>query len=207
MYSVLRRTAYARRNLWLGIANCGENYIYCDTDSIFYLRNKAYEEFVSEYNKVCEQKLRLMCDHYGLDYEKELLPKTIKGKTKPLGIFEYEDHIDCFKSLGSKRYMTLINGELSITVSGVNKVYGVPWLLKQFGVEDAFTAFEESLVIPEDATGKLTHYYIDKLYEGTIVDYQGKPYHYVAPSGIYLEKASYSFSISEEYIRFLKGEF
>ena len=61
--------------------------------------------------------------------------------------------------------------------------------------------------MPEDATGKLTHYYIDKPYEGDITDYQGKHYHYYAPSGVYLEKATYCFDISNDYINFLKGVF
>ena len=200
-------TAYARRNLFYGILECAGDYIYADTDSIFYVNAAAHEDFIERYNRLCEKKLRMMCDHYGLDYEKELLPKTIKGVEKPIGIFDREDHITRFRTLGAKRYMTLIDGELSITVSGVNKTFAVPWLLEKVGIDGAFEAFEEGLIIPEDATGKLTHYYIDKPYEGDIVDYNGLPYHYYTPSGVYLEKTSYSFDISIEYINFLKGVF
>ena len=200
-------TAYARRNLFYGICEFAGDYIYADTDSIFFTDLDSHKEFIDRYNKLCEKKLQLMCDHYGLDYEKELLPKTIKGETKPLGVWDFEPHIDKFKTLGAKRYMTLIDGELSITVSGVNKKTAIPWLLEKCGPEGAFEAFEEGLIVPEDATGKLTHYYIDKPYEGDIVDYLGNTYHYIAPSGVYLEKASYSFDISVEYINFLKGVF
>lgn len=200
-------TAYARRNLFYSICECAGDYIYADTDSVFYLNGEAHEEYIERYNRLCEQKLRKMCEHYNLDYEKELLPKTVKGQTKPIGILEYEDDIDRFRTLGAKRYMTLIDGELSITVSGVNKKTAVPWLLEKCGIDGAFEAFEEGLIVPEDATGKLTHYYIDKPYEGDIVDYTGQTYHYFAPSGVYLEKASYSFDISVEYINFLKGVF
>ena len=200
-------TAYARRNLFYGIVECAGDYIYADTDSIFFLNAQAHEDFIDRYNKLCEKKLRHMCEHYGLDYEKELLPKTVKGIEKPIGVFDWEDHITRFRTLGSKRYMTLIDGELSITVSGVNKKTAVPWLLEQCGIDGAFEAFEEGLIVPEDATGKLTHYYIDKPYEGEITDYQGNKYHYTALSGIYLEKATYCFDISAEYINFLKGVF
>ena len=200
-------TAYARRNLWYGIANMGEDYIYADTDSIFYFSDQENEEFIGRYNALCEKKLRLMCDHYGLKYEEVLLPKTVKGTVKPIGIFDREPDIDKFKTLGAKRYMTYIDGELSITVSGVNKTTAVPWLLENCGVEGAFEAFEEGLIVPEDATGKLTHYYIDKPYEGEVTDYQGKVYHYLTLSGIYLEKATYCFDITKEYIDFLKGVF
>ena len=157
---------------------------------------------------MCKKNLRMMCEHYGLDYDTILLPKTIKGETKPIGIFDYEhENIAKFKSLGSKRYMIYDKGELSITVSGVNKKTAVPWLLEKCGVDGAFEAFEEGLIVPEDATGKLTHYYIDKEYSGDLVDYLGVKYHYHALSGIYLEKASYSFNINREYIEFLKGVF
>ena len=233
-------TAYARRNLWYGIANFGKDYIYADTDSIFYLADSPHEEFINDYNNLCEYKLKKMCAYHGIDYEAELLPKTIKGVIKPLGVWDFEPHIDKFKTLGAKRYMTYIDGELSITVSGVNKTTAVPWLLKRtkkhnfkaylkykgysfnyffvnrhktmkdfnkYCCELCFEAFEEQLIVPEDATGKLTHYYIDKAYEGDIVDYKGIPYHYIAPSGVYLEKASYSFNIDREYLDFLKGVF
>lgn len=200
-------TAYARRNLWYGITNIGENYIYADTDSIFYFSTPENERFINLYNESCEKKLRAMCSYYGLDYETELLPKTIKGVVKPIGVYDHEDHIQKFKTLGAKRYMTYINGELSITVSGINKKYAIPWLLEKCTVEGAFEAFEEGLNVPEDATGKLTHYYIDKPYEGDVTDYLGNKYHYFTPSGIYLEKATYCFDISQAYIDFLKGVF
>lgn len=148
-----------------------------------------------------------MCKYHGIDYEKELLPKTVKGVVKPLGVWDFEPHIDKFKTLGAKRYMTYIDGELSITVSGVNKTTAVPWLLEKLGVDGAFEAFEEALIIPEEATGKLTHYYIDKTYEGDVTDYKGVKYHYIAPSGVFLEKASYSFNIDREYLDFLRGVF
>ena len=200
-------TAYARRNLFYGIFEFSGNYIYADTDSIFCTDIEAHKDFIDRYNRLCEKKLQHMCEHYGLVYEDVLLPKTIEGKEKPIGVWSYEPHIDKFKTLGAKRYMTLIDGELSITVSGVNKKTAIPWLLEKCGPDGAFEAFEEGLIVPEDATGKLTHYYIDKPYEGEITDYQGRTYHYHALSGVYLEKTTYCFDISAEYINFLKGVF
>lgn len=207
-------TAYARRNLFYGILEfcnddkfAGGSFYYADTDSLFVGNLEEHQTFIDNYNQLCEKKLRMMCEHYGLDYEKELLPKTVKGEVKPIGIWDREPDIDKFKTLGAKRYMTYSEGELSITVSGVNKKTAIPWLLEKVGIDGAFEAFEEGLIVPEDATGKLTHYYIDKPYEGEIIDYQGRPYHYQALSGIYLEKTTYCFDISNDYINFLKGVF
>lgn len=197
-------TAYARRNLFYGIIECAEDYIYSDTDSIFYKNYEAHKEFINKYNNLCSVKLKTMCDYYKLDYA-DLEPKTIKGIKKPLGVFDYENHIEKFKTLGAKRYMTLIDGELSITVSGVNKKLAVPWLIDKYNINNAFEHFNFNLEIPAFASGKLTHYYIDDMYTGTITDYQGHKYDYESLSGIYLEPVSYKFDPAIDYINFLRG--
>ena len=163
-----------------------------------------HEQYIDEYNHICELKLQAMCKHYDIDYS-ELLPKTIKGEVKPLGVWDYEGTYDRFKTLGAKRYMVQEGNKLSITVSGINKKTAIPYLLDNNTIEDCFNIFTEGLVIPAEKTGKLTHYYIDKPYKGTIKDFQGKKYDYEALSGVYLEPAEYHFDISADYIEFLKG--
>ena len=101
--------------------------------------------------------------------------------------------------------MVYQNGELSLTVSGVNKKVAIPYLLDKYTIEECFEAFDFGLNIPAVATGKLTHYYIDKTYEGDITDYTGTTCHYKALSGVYLEPAEYSFDMAQEYIDYLKG--
>ena len=186
-----------------------QDYIYSDTDSIKCLNINDHMDYIRKYNKMCEKKLKAMCDHYGIAYGL-LLPKTIKGETKPLGVWDWEtkDNIyKLFKTLGSKRYMVYQGDKLSITVSGVNKKTAVPYLLSKYSAEHCFEIFNEGLIIPSDQTGKLTHCYIDKAYKGTVTDYQGVKYDYNTLSGIYLECAEYNFDISMEYINFLKGYF
>lgn len=202
-------TAYSRRNLFSGIMEFKEDYCYSDTDSIKCRNIENHFDYINKYNNLCERKLKLMCDHYGIAYDL-LLPKTIKGETKPLGVWDWETKNNKylkFKTLGSKRYMVYQDGKLSITVSGVNKKTAVPYLLDNYDIDTCFDVFNEGLIIPPDQTGKLTHYYIDKPYTGTVTDYQGVKYDYKALSGIYLEAASYDFDISSEYINFLKGYF
>lgn len=199
-------TAYARRNIWSGILEFKEDYCYSDTDSIKCINLQDHQKYINAYNQLCERKLKTMCKHYGIDYS-ELLPKTIKGVVKPLGVYDHDGHYEKFKTLGAKRYMVLEDGKLSITVSGVNKKLAVPYLLDNNSIDDCFDVFNEGLIIPPDQTGKLTHCYIDKEYSGTVKDYQGVEYNYTALSGIYLEGAEYNFDISMEYINFLKGYF
>lgn len=202
-------TAYARKNLWTGILEFKKDYIYSDTDSIKCLNIRDHEKYILKYNQQCEKKLQSMCDHYGIAYGL-LLPKTIKGDVKPLGVWDHETKeykYELFKTLGAKRYMVYQNEKLSITVSGVNKKTAVPYLLDNYDVKECFDVFNEGLIIPPDQTGKLTHYYIDKEYKGVVKDYQGIKYEYIALCGIYLEGAAYDFDISMEYINFLKGYF
>lgn len=204
-------TAYARKNLWTGILNFKEHYCYADTDSIKCVHLAEHWDYIKAYNKHCELKLRRMCDYYEIDYS-ELLPKTIKGEVKPLGVWDWETKGENkiykkFKTLGAKRYMVYQGNELSITVSGVNKKVAVPYLTNTYSIDECFEHFNNGLVIPEQFTGKLTHYYIDKEYCGTITDYQGVTTKYSTLSGIYLEPAAYEFDITADYINFLKGVF
>ena len=201
--------AYARRNLWSGIVEFGKDYCYSDTDSIKCINIEDHMEYINTYNAICERKLNKMCDHYNISYDL-LLPKTIKGETKPLGVWDWEtkEHkYEKFKTLGAKRYMVYQDGKLSFTVSGVNKKTAIPYLTENYDIDTCFDIFNEGLIIPPDQTGKLTHYYIDNEYSGTITDYQGNEYNYHSLSGIYLEGAAYDFDISTDYINFLKGYF
>lgn len=51
-------TAYARRNLWTGIVNIADDYVYSDTDSIKFLNYEKHTGFIEEYNRRVEQKLK-----------------------------------------------------------------------------------------------------------------------------------------------------
>ena len=111
-------TAYARRNLWKCIEKCDDRMIYCDTDSIFV----EGENDFSWYNEEITEKIKKACLENELDYEKTR-PKTPKGVSKPLGVFESEDSCNEFITLGAKRYVERRNSdnELHLTVSGINK--------------------------------------------------------------------------------------
>lgn len=111
-------TAYARRNLWKCLLYCDMDALYCDTDSIFV---KGTYDF-SWYNDEVTEKIRKMCDLYGIDFERTR-PKKKNGKPAPLGIFEKEDDCTEFITLGAKRYVErrATDGRLHLTVAGINK--------------------------------------------------------------------------------------
>lgn len=202
-------TAYARRNLFTAILEAGEDYIYSDTDSIKLLNHEAHADYFQRYNEQITRKIEKCLTELKipLDY---MQPETIKGVKKPLGVWDFEGVYTRFKTLGAKRYLVEKNGELELTVAGLNKKTTVPWLLKKYKTPDkVFEAFDHGLVVPPAFTGKQTHTYIDEAREGVITDYRGETAEYKESSGIHLEAAGYDLSITGEYrdylIRLLKG--
>lgn len=205
-------TAYARRNLWSAILNVGNDYIYSDTDSIKALNFETHQPYIDAYNKDITFKLFKMMDYHQLNPSR-LSPKTIKGEIKPLGVWEFEGIYSMFKTLGAKRYLVRENGHNKLTVAGLSKKNGLDYIESQCGgdANKVFNMFDDSLYIPADATGKMTHSYIDDEQELLIVDYNGIPARVISPSAIHLDKCDFTLSMSEKYSYFLKcyesGEF
>ena len=199
-------TAYARRNLWTAILNIGDDYIYSDTDSIKMLNFDSHKEYVEKYNKHIGKKLADMMEHYKLNVEL-LAPKTIQGKAKPLGIWEFEGNYSHFKTLGAKRYLVKENGEFHLTVAGLSKKNGINHMVNICGgdTEQVFNIFNDDLYIPANKTGKMTHTYIDTEKEMFVVDYDGVQERVLTLSGIHLEPCDFTLSISEQYNQFLRA--
>ena len=197
-------TAYARRNLFTGIYAFGNDYIYSDTDSIKAINIEKHQDYILSYNEKMIFKLERALKYHGIPLD-AIRPKTIKGIEKILGVWDFEGTYSRFKTLGAKRYMTEKNGDLSITVSGVNKIYAVPYLIEKYTQENAFEAFSNDLYIPAEYTGKMTHTYLDNEMQGNLIDYQGNSILYYERSGVHLEGAEYSLSLAQAYIDYLHG--
>lgn len=198
-------TAYARYNLFTGIQEFGADYLYSDTDSIKCVNMPEHTAYISQYNERVGMKCRRMCEHYGLPVD-SLSPKTINGVSKPIGVWDYEGTYTLFKTLGAKRYMTYEDGELSITVAGLNKKTTVPYLIDTYGdVSNVFAHFTNTLQIPPQHTGKLLHSYIDERKTGYLVDYTGNAGGYDELSAIHLEPTGYTLAIGLNYLMFIQG--
>jgi len=125
-------TAHARHNLWKAILEFGEDYVYADTDSIKGLNIENHKLFFALYNLNIVTELKKMCIYWKIPFSL-CQPKTIKGEKKTIGIWEREEDYKTFKTIGAKRYIyEYMDGSLNFTVSGVNKIYGVPYLLQTF---------------------------------------------------------------------------
>ena len=195
-------TAYARRNLWSGILAIGDDYIYSDTDSIKFLNYEAHKDYIEHYNNYITFKLKEMCDYYNLPYT-ALSPKTNKGISKPLGVWDYEGKYKYFKTLGAKRYM-YYDDDLHITIAGLSKSQGVDYIKSQCdSVKGMFNFFNTNMSIPASGTGKKTHTYIDDYKEYEITDYLGNTSLIKSESSIHLSECEFTLSLSQEYERFL----
>lgn len=213
-------TAYARRNLFTGIIEFNDDYIYSDTDSIKVLNIEKHMDYIERYNKEVTEKIEKCLKRYKIPLSMAC-PKTIEGIPKPLGVWDYEGMYDRFKTLGAKRYMTektdKKTGEkkLSITIAGVSKEAGVKYLKHEFGTNDKiFEAFVEDLNFPasydcngveENGSGKLCHTYIDTYMDGEIIDYMGKKYVYNEQSGVHMENTEYTLSLDNEFRNLING--
>ena len=198
-------TAYARLNLFKGIFELGEDYVYSDTDSVKFLNYENHKQFFEEYNQNVFNRLNDLAHKRGLDFNK-MMPKTIYGKSKLIGVWDYEGYYEAFKTLGAKRYMVVKDGELSLTVSGLNKRVAVKYLLEKYKTNmHVMKNFTNGLYIPAGSTGKLTHTYIDEPFEEFVRDYEGTIALVSEESYIHLEPADYSLDIASAFADFIGG--
>lgn len=194
-------TAYARNNLYTAIKECKADYIYSDTDSVKIFNAEKHKEYFDRYNEWITKKLAAALDACGLD--KNLTsPKTIKGVSKPLGVWDFDGHYERFKTLGAKRYINESGGKLSITVCGLSKKSGKDYIA---GADRPFDFFNDGMFVDSDHTGKMIHTYIDNEIKGKVTDYLGNEADYCEKSFIHLEKTDYLLSLSKMYIDYFSG--
>lgn len=199
-------TAYARRNLWSGILNAGDDYCYSDTDSIKIENGEQHRDFIDKYNAIVKAKVTDVCDKYSIDIE-NFEPFTIKGKQKPIGYWDSEGTYDYFKTLGAKRYLVYQNDKLMLTCAGLSKNKGVEYLEKMSDgdIKKAFDFFNDDMTVPSQYTGKLTHTYIDEQVTAMVTDIDGNKVVVSPRSGIHLAPTEFTLSISKMYNTFLRN--
>lgn len=194
-------TAYARNNLYTGIKECKEDYIYSDTDSVKIFNADKHKNYFEEYNKWILQKLEKCLNYHNIPIY-FISPKTVKGEIKTLGVWDFDGFYTDFKTLGAKRYIFKKDNKLNITVCGLSKKSGKEFIENQ---KNPFIFFNEGMYIDSEHTGKMTHTYIDKEIENTITDYLGNTAYYHEKSYIHLEKTDYLLSLSDMYIKYFMG--
>lgn len=193
-------SAYARRNLWEAVLEIGDGTVYCDTDSIKGLPEKAEEAaaFVRGYNDRVDEKVRKSCEANGLDVE------TLLG----IGRFDYEGTYDRFVTLGSKKYAYEKHGRLEITVSGVDKrraVYDATEHAEKLDRLTSLKEFKNGKCWGAQTSGRLIRYYIDNQQPRTFVDYLGNSEVIDQKHAVCLQPSSYVLGVTDDYAALFAG--
>ena len=185
-------TAYARRNLWLGIIDIDYDVVYCDTDSIKHIGN--HDNFFDNYNRKIEERENIRADMLGID-RKSFAPKDKHGKEHRLGIFDVETTCDKFITLGAKKYLCEIDGKLKMTVSGVRK--------DAVSQLDSIEDFKLGLKFDTEHAKKLLMSYNDDM--PSVVWNVGQYDEYVSnyKYGICAQPTTYEVGMSEDYLSLL----
>lgn len=193
-------TAYARLNLWNGILECNNDYLYSDTDSIKIINADRHSKYLEQYNDWICKRLELAMEYHGIEKD-AYRPRSIDGKEHPLGVWDYEGTYDKFKTLGAKRYMTYEDGVYRLTVAGLGKQLAMQYIQLH---DNPFEFFSNGMFIPKKYTGKNVHTYIDEPQKGILTDYFGITGAYDELSSVHMEGCEYELSLSNEYIQFLE---
>lgn len=170
-------TAYARRALEDGIKLAGDDFVYCDTDSVKYQGDIDWTAFNN-------QRISDSTDNGALATDPS-------GATHYMGVFEQEDTYDRFITLGAKKYAYEIKGKLGITVAGVNKKEGA----KELGCLENFRVGFEF-----HAGGGLESVYNDEPYGTYIID----GHEVYITQNVCLRPSTYRIGLGDDYARLLQ---
>lgn len=174
-------TANARKSLQEGLDIIGKDVVYCDTDSIKYIGDHEADFEKLNQKRISDAK---RCGAYATDP---------KGKIRYMGVWEYEGEYDKFSTLGAKKYIYEVNGEISSTIAGVSKKAGKAYF-KKYG----FEGFKIGRTIAE--SGHLTAYYND-----VPIHYETTPdgMKFLTGANVALVDNTYTIGVTNEYLDLL----
>lgn len=195
-------TAYSRANVYTGILEFGEDYLYCDTDSNKVKNFNNHLDYINRYNKWITERLQNTMKHYNLNPD-DINPADTKGIRHPLGVWDHETENNQylrFKTLGAKRYLVEQKDGLHMTVAGLPKST-IKNLNNKY--DDVFEAFNNGLVVNPEETTKNCLCYVDGPCEGTITDYLGTTGYYKEKSYVHMESIGFEFNRDLAYIDYI----
>lgn len=163
-------TTWARHHLFEAMEICGENWLYSDTDSVYYISTAEIEERFRAFNE------RITKVSFSVKND-------ITGKESILGELTPDGSYKAFRGLGAKKYALIKeDGSLKLTVAGVPKNKGAADTL------DSIEDFKAGHIFPGSSTGKLRpEYHISQV-------------HYADVNGVMTKTASYINLIPTDYI-------
>lgn len=191
-------TAYARNRLYEAIIACGRDYVYSDTDSVKLMNNESHKNFFEKANNEYLKSALRTLNYYNIPTEL-LSPANNKGEIKTLGMWKNEGTYTKFKTLGAKRYMHELDGDIHITVAGLSKSKGKAYIKNK---KSPFDFFNELMEIDAQHSGRLTHTYCDYEIRGIVSDCYNKSGQYHEKSFVHLSSSEYNMSVASSFIEY-----
>ena len=176
-------TARAREQLQIAIKMTGDNFVYCDTDSVKFIDDGSVD--FTKYNKSRKQD---SIKNGGVATDRT-------GKEYYLGLYDYEGTYKRFITMGAKKYAYEDpDGQLHITVAGCGKSKGAKELAERGGLE----AFQEGFTFYK--AGGTESVYND-IREPFKVNIDG--HILFISSNVLIKESTYTLGVTGEYKRIL----
>lgn len=176
-------TAWARTQLEEALKLVGDDFVYCDTDSVKYVGNHD-KEF-----KQLNRKLMRRAKENGA------FATDPKGETHYLGVFEEDAHYLQFIHKGAKKYAYINeDGTLGITVAGVAKSKGAKELLEAGGLSE----FKDGFIFRK-AGGTESVYNDDPV----VKEIEREGHKLKITSNVLIRDSTYTLGVANDYRRLL----
>ena len=179
-------TSWARYELQVMIDLCGDNFLYCDTDAVYFVDDGTID--FSQYNK---RKIESSTKTFAYADDK-------KGNRHYMGVAECEhEDITAFITWGAKKYAFIdTQNKLHITISGVSKKYSVGEVENEFD-ENIYTSklnvMQEGFTFYKAGGNELV--YNDIPIEHLIIE----GHDIYIPSNVVILPSTYKLHINEDY--------
>ena len=176
-------TARAREQLQIAINMTGDNFVYCDTDSVKFIDDGSVS--FDKYNKSRKQD---SIKNGGVATDRT-------GKEYYLGLYDYEGTYKRFITMGAKKYAYEDPaGQLHITVAGCGKSKGAKELAARGGLE----AFKEGFTFYEAGGTESIYNDIRDPYKVNIDGHS-----LLITSNVLIKESTYTLGVTGEYKRIL----
>ena len=176
-------TARAREQLQIAINMTGDNFVYCDTDSVKFIDDGTVS--FDQYNK---SRKKDSIKNGGVATDRN-------GKEYYLGLYDYEGTYKRFITMGAKKYAYEDPaGQLHITVAGCGKSKGAKELASRGGLE----SFKEGFTFYEAGGTESIYNDIRDPYR---INIDGKSL--LITSNVLIKESTYTLGVTGEYKRIL----
>lgn len=176
-------TAWARYELQKAVKIVGDDFIYCDTDSVKFIGKHSFDEYNKDQEKISKSNGACATDPAGVEHY--------------LGVYEHDGTYKKFVTMGAKKYVyEYEDGTIGITVAGVAKSKGAKELAKAGGLK----MFKEGFTFKE--AGGTESIYNDMPF-GKYLEIEREGRKIKVTSNCYIADNEYTLGLTPDYMRII----